>query len=116
MAGQIGAVKGIRAFGHAMLQASPAPHATRRVSCPHARRSPAGETAPVTMETIVIRNPEPYGASLALVRRQVSPRKSMTIGPVGALMGGAALLLASAPCAQNSDPGVLKLPQEQRDA
>ena len=36
----------------------------------------------------------------------------MTIGPVGALLGGAALLLA--PAAHAQDSGVLKLPQEQR--
>jgi hypothetical protein len=39
--------------------------------------------------------------------------KPMTIGPVGALLGGAALLLASAAYAQDSASGVLKLPQEQ---
>lgn len=40
----------------------------------------------------------------------------MAIGPVGALPGGAALLLASAAYAQDSDSGVLKFPQEQRYA
>ena len=40
----------------------------------------------------------------------------MTIGPVGALLCGAALLLASAAYAQDPDSGVLKLPQEQRHA
>ena len=38
--------------------------------------------------------------------------KSITIGPVGALLCGAALLLASVAYAQDSNSGILKLPQD----
>ena len=73
----------------------------------------ASQSAPVTMDTMVIRDPEPYGGSLALVRCQVFPqehhdnrssRRAAVRRGSSAGFGGL--------CSQEPNSAVLKLPQE----